>query len=103
MLHNVCPDLCSVWRSYQKSEAVCRFKLSDFIENHVVHDGHRPKFRTHVLFSFFMHIVIGSARKSGSVWSLVVKCMMASFSHFTKLVSVYCYSVLKLVQILNVM
>ncbi len=27
--------------SCQKSEPVCRFELTDFIENHVVYDGHR--------------------------------------------------------------
>lgn len=68
-----CPDLQSgqVDASCRKPEPVCRFELSDFIENFVVCDGHRLRFlasmnpsclriseiRTHIAF-IFMHLLV---------------------------------------------
>ncbi len=82
--------------SCQKSEAVCRFELTDFIENRIVYDSHRLRFFSFRLWfhhledikhvgyfqPIFKHIknttrrtflhefvVIGTTLKSGSVWS----------------------------------
>jgi len=42
----VCPDLQSgqVDASCQMSEPVCRFRLTDISENHVVYDDYRLRF-----------------------------------------------------------